>query len=112
MMNVTVVPGGPCQPMPVNGAAITTTGPGTGNWVPKASTYSTYQVIAAAAATVVIEATNETPAPQGSAGNPVLLNTITLAGAGSGGFSTASNWRYVRARVTAGAAAISVLQGV
>ena len=112
MLNVTVVPGGPCQPMPVNGAAISSSVPGVGNWVPKASTFSSYQVISAGAATVVIEATNETPAPQGSAGNPVILQTITLTGAGSNGFSTQSDWRYVRARVTAAAALTSVLQGV
>lgn len=112
MENVTLVPGGPPQNMPVNGAAITTSAPATGNAVYKPSSYTSFQMIAAAAATAIIEATNEDLSGQGTNNNWVTLGTITLAGAGSDGFVTLSNWRWVRARVTVASAATSILIGV
>lgn len=111
-MYVTNVPAsGQPGSMPVNGTAVSTAVTGTGNWVPKSGTYATYQLISTTgAATAVIEGTND---PTGNSGNnAVLLGTITLAAAGSDGFVTGSNWRYVRARITAIASGVaSVLQG-
>jgi|SRR5882672_10268663 len=111
MTTVTVVPGGRSNDMPVAAAALTTSIPATGNAIPKASTYSTYQVITTATATVVIEATNEGLMDQGSS-TWVTLGTITLAAPGSDGFATASNWRWVRARVTACTGPTNVVQGI
>lgn len=112
MMNVTIVPGGPGQSMYVdNGLISSAAATATGWWQPKSATFSSYQLISTAAATVVIEATNENPIPQGTAGNPVLLGTITNAGAGGGGFSTQADWRYVRARITSNSGIVNVLQG-
>ena len=45
--------------MPVSGTALTTSAPATGNAIFKASPGSTFQLIAAAAATAIIEVTNE-----------------------------------------------------
>ena len=101
-MYVTSVPAsGQPSNLPVNGAAISGTGISSGNWVPKPSTYTTYQLVADAAATVVIEATNDPATASGVANNAVLLGTITLAAAGSDGFVTGSDWRWNRARITA-----------
>lgn len=97
--------------MPVAGALLTTSAPSTGNAIYNAGIYRTYQVIAGAAATVIIEVTNEKLTAQGTNSNWVLLTTLTLAGAGTSGFATSDSWRWSRARVTAASAATSVLVG-
>ena len=111
-----VTPVGATEPrnMPVNGAAVTTSAPSIGNSIYKDSLSCTYQVNSAAAATVIIQGSNDNinwlPAIGGVAAN----STITLSAAGSGvvmdTFPTA--WRFVRANVTAATAATNVLMGV
>jgi hypothetical protein len=111
MGNTTIIPAsGQPSPIPVNGSAISAAAPGTGNWVPKAGTFSTYQLVAAAAATCIVEGTNDPDTASGAANNAVALGTITLAAAGSDGFATGSDWRWIRARLTAAAGATAVYQ--
>ena len=106
--------------MPVNGAAILTAVPATGNAIYKDSLWCSYQLISGAAATVIIEGTNEQASATGVNNNWVPVtgttstSTITLAAAGSGGFidATGAAWRWVRARVTAATTPTSVLMGV
>lgn len=106
--------------MPVNGAAIQTSAPSTGNAIYKDSLWCSYQAISAAAATIVIEGTNEQASAAGTNNNWVPVtgtlstSTITLAAAGTGGFidATGAAWRWIRARVTAATAVTTVLMGV
>jgi hypothetical protein len=97
--------------MPVNGAATTTSAPATGNAIYKNALNVTFQVIAAAAATVIVEATNELATANGTNNNWVPLATITLAAAGTDGFASSAAWVWVRARVTAATQPTSVLMG-
>jgi len=97
--------------MPVSGTALTTSAPATGNAIFKASPGSTFQLIAAAAATAIIEVTNEDATAAGTNSNWITMGTITLAGAGTDGFMTQACWKWVRARITAASAATSVLMG-
>lgn len=111
-MEVTNVAASNPQNMPVNGAATTTSAVTTGNGVRKSALNSTFQAISAAAATVIIEATND----EDAAGLPVNWNatplgTITLAGAGQDGFAISAAWKWVRARVTAATTATRVKMG-
>ncbi|HNG03707.1 MAG TPA: hypothetical protein PLQ71_17605, partial [Nitrospira sp.] len=55
--------------MPVSGTALTTSAPATGNAIFKASPGSTFQLIAAAAATAIIEVTNEDATAAGTNSN-------------------------------------------
>jgi hypothetical protein len=72
-----------------------------------------YQVISGAAATVIIEGSNDNinwaPVTGVSA-----ASTITLAGAGNGALvdPVAAAWRYVRARTTAATTPTTCLMGV
>lgn len=79
----------------------------TGDWVFKDAPKAGVQVVATAAATVVIEASND-----GVNALATPLGTITLAGAGSDGISTDSSWKYIRARVTANSGTVFVNQCV
>lgn len=105
--------------MPVNGAATSTSAPSTGNAIYKDSLWCTYQVISAAAATVIIEGTNELASANGANNNWVPVtgtaasSTVTLAAAGTGGIidATGTAWRWIRARVTAATALTTVLMG-
>ena len=112
-MQVTPVGGTTPRAMPMNGAALTTSAPNTGNAILKDSLHCTYQVISAAAATVIIEGSNDSTnwAPvTGASGT----STITLAGAGTGAIvePAAAAWRWVRARTTAATTATTALMGV
>lgn len=119
-MEVTLVGESTPRNMPVNGTAITTSAPATGAAIYKEVLHCTYQVISAAAATVIIEGTNEVASATGINNNWVPVtgttasSTITLAGAGSGALvdPVATAFRWVRARVTAATAPTTVLMGV
>ena len=117
-MEVTLVGASLPQRMPVGpetapglGGPIVTGVPSTGYAIPKTAIYTTYQLVAAAAATCVIEATDDAATAAGTASNWATLGTITLAAAGSDGFTTQAAWRWVRARITAATAPTYVLQG-
>lgn len=88
-----------------------TSAPATSNAVYRGNLYVSFQLISGAAATCIIEGSNEDLSAVGGANNWVTINTITLAGAGSGGLTEASAWKYVRARVTAATTPTSVLFG-
>lgn len=79
----------------------------TGAWMFKDAPQSTFQVVATAAATVVIEASND-----GVNAIATALGTVTLGAAGSDGFATDAPWKYVRARVTANAGTVNVISCV
>lgn len=79
----------------------------TGAWMFKDAPKSTIQVVATAAATVVIEASND-----GVNAIATALGTVTLAGAGSDGFTTDAPWKYIRARVTANSGTVNVISCV
>ncbi len=110
-MNEVHVCNGSLYKMPVNGAALSTTSATTGNAVFKASPGSTFQLISAAAATAIIEVTNEDATASGANSNWITMGTITLAGAGTDGFMTQACWKWVRARITVASAATTVLMG-
>lgn len=78
----------------------------------KESPLASFQLISAAAATCVIQGTNEEATGIGTNTNWVTLGTITLAAAGTDGFTTEAPWKYVRANVTVASATTSVLMGV
>ena len=79
------------------------TGTPTGPCMYKDAPKSAVQVVADAAATVVIEASND-----GINANATALGTVTLAAAGADGFTTDAPWKYIRARVTANAGTVNV----
>jgi len=79
----------------------------TGPWIYKDAPKSAIQVVATAAATVVFEVSNDS---LNAIATP--LGTVTLAGAGSDGFTTDAPWKYIRARVTSSAGTVSVLMSV
>lgn len=79
----------------------------TGNWVYKDSPKAAIQVVATAAATVVFDVSND-----GINALATSLGTVTLAGAGSDGFTTDAPWKYVRARITANSGLVNVLMSV
>ena len=84
-----------------------TTGTPTGGWVYKDAPKSALQVVATAAATVVFDVSND-----GINAVATVLGTITLAAAGSDGFTTDAPWKFIRVRVTANSGAVSVLMSV
>ena len=112
-MEVTLVGESSPRIMPMSGAATTTSAPATGNAIYKDSLHCTYVATSAAAATVVIEGSND-----GTNWVPITgttaSSTITLAGAGSGAIvdPVAAAFRFVRARTTAATTATTVLMGV
>jgi len=65
------------------------------------------QVVATAAATVEFEVSND-----GTNAVATLLGTVTLAGAGSDGFTTDAPWKYIRAKVTANSGTVNVTMSV
>lgn len=79
----------------------------TGNWMYKDAPKSALQVVATAAATVVFEVSND-----GVNALATTLGTVTLAAAGSDGFTTDAPWKYVRARITANSGLVNVLMSV
>lgn len=76
----------------------------TGNWMFKDAPKTAIQVISTAAATVVFEVSND-----GINAIATAIGTVTLAGAGSDGFTTDAPWKYIRARVTSNAGNVSVI---
>jgi hypothetical protein len=90
----------------------TISAPAASNSIYKESPFSSFQLISAAAATVLIQGSNEDLTGTGTNTNWVLVGTITLAGAGTDGFVTQAPWKYVRANVTVASATTSVLMGV
>ena len=80
-----------------------TSGTPTGAWMYKDAPLSTIQVVATAAATVILEVSNDGVNPVATS-----LGTVTLAGAGSDGFVCNASWKYIRARVTANVGTVSV----
>ena len=75
----------------------------TGAWMFKDAPQASIQVVATAAATVVFDVSNDGTNPCATA-----LGTVTLAGAGSDGFTTDAPWKYVRARATSNAGTVSI----
>jgi hypothetical protein len=84
-----------------------TVGTVTGNWMFKDAPQASFQVVATAAATVVFDVSND-----GVNAVATTLGTVTLAAAGSDGFTTSAPWKYVRARVTANAGSVNVIMCV
>ena len=111
-MNVSIVN---CSGLPRyfawNGVT-STTGTSGSSPIYKEAVYSTFQVIASAAATVVIEGTMEELTATGTKSNWVVLGTITLSGSGTDGAVLPSNWRWVRARPSANSGTVQVIMGV
>ena len=79
----------------------------TGNWMYKDAPKSAIQVVATAAATVEFEVSND-----GTNAIATLLGTVTLAAAGSDGFTTDAPWKYIRAKVTANSGTVNVTMSV
>lgn len=75
----------------------------TGDWMYKDAPAASFQVVASAAATVVFDVSND-----GVNAVATTLGTVTLAAAGSDGFTTNAPWKYVRARITANSGTVSV----
>jgi hypothetical protein len=84
-----------------------TAGTVTGSWMFKDAPKSAIQVVATGAATVVFDVSND-----GVNAIATALATVTLAAAGSDGFTTDAPWKYIRARVTANAGNVNVLMSV
>lgn len=84
-----------------------TTGTATGAWMYKDAPAASFQVVSTASATVVFDVSND-----GVNAVATTLGTVTLAAAGSDGFTTNAPWKYVRARVTANAGTVNVLMCV
>lgn len=84
-----------------------TSGAVTGNWVFKDAPKSAIQVIGTAAATVAFDVSND-----GVNAVATVLGTVTLAAAGSDGFTTDAPWKYIRARITANSGTVTVLMCV
>ena len=80
---------------------------GTGAWRYKDAPKAAIQVVATAAATVVFDVSND-----GVNAVATTLGTVTLAAAGSDGFTTDSPWKYVRARITANSGVVNVYMSV
>ena len=79
----------------------------TGNWMYKDAPKAAIQVVATAAATVVFDVSND-----GVNAIATALGTVTLAASGSDGFTTDAPWKYIRARATANAGALSIYMSV
>jgi len=79
----------------------------TGSWVYKDAPKSALQVVASAAATVVFDVSND-----GVNAVATALGTVTLAAAGSDGFTTDAPWKYIRARITANSGTVNVTMSV
>ena len=79
----------------------------TGAWRYKDAPKTAIQVVATAAATVVFDVSNDGVNAVGT-----TLGTVTLAGAGSDGFTTDAPWKYIRARVTANSGTVNVIMSV
>lgn len=110
-MDVTLVRANPPLILPMNGANPTTAGNTTGNPIPKNSLNATVQLIATAAATVVIEVTNDPLTAIGTNSNWITLATVSTAGAGTDGFATNAAWNWIRARTTANAGVARIYMG-
>lgn len=80
-----------------------TSGTPTGSWMYKDAPLSAIQVVSTAAATVVLEGSND-----GVNAVVTAIGTITLAAAGSDGLVNNAPWKFIRARVTANADTINV----
>ena len=87
--------------------AATTIGEGAGPWMYKDAPKAAIQVVATAAATVEFEVSND-----GINAVDTLLGTVTLAAAGSDGFTTDAPWKYIRAVVTANSGTVNVTMSV
>jgi len=110
-MNVTQVRASQPRNLPMNGAALTTSAPATGNPTLKGPLNVTFQIISAAAATVIIEVTNDAATAAGTASNWLTLVTLTTSGAGTDGITSNAAWNWIRARTTVATAATSILIG-
>jgi len=84
-----------------------TTSTFTGAWMFKDAPKAAIQVVATDAATVVFDVSND-----GVNAVATVLGTVTLAAAGSDGFTTDAPWKYIRARATANAGALSIYMSV
>lgn len=103
------------------GTALSTTAIASSNAIYKEKVYASFQAIVtgtgAVGSTIVIEVSNEDATGQGTNSNWVTYGTITLSGTttATDGFTTASAWRWVRARVSAisgTGATVQVLMGI
>ncbi len=80
-----------------------TTGTPTGSWMYKDAPLTAIQVTSTGAATVVFDVSND-----GVNAIAPPLGTVTNAGAGTDGFVSNAPWKYIRARVTVNATAVTV----
>jgi hypothetical protein len=87
--------------------AATTAATVTGNWMYKDAPKAAIQVVTTAAATIEFEVSND-----GVNAIDTLLGTVTLAAAGSDGFTTDAPWKYIRANVTANSGTVNVTMSV
>jgi hypothetical protein len=78
----------------------------------KRSPWSTFQLTSAAAATAVVQGSNDDLTGAGTNTNWVTIGTITLGAAGTDGFATMAPWKWVRFNVTVASAATSCMMGV
>ena len=79
----------------------------TGNWMYKDAPKGAIQVVATDAATVEFQVSNDGINPVAT-----LLGTVTLAAAGSDGFTTDAPWKYIRAKVTANSGTVNITMSV
>jgi len=86
---------------------LTTATTATGDWKYKDAPQSAIQVVSTAAATVVFDVSND-----GVNAVATTLATVTLAAAGSDGFTTDAPWKYIRARVTANSGTVTINMSV
>ena len=74
----------------------------TGAWMFKDAPQSTIQVVGTAATTVTFDVSND-----GTNAVATSIGTVTLAAAGSDGFTTTAPWKYIRARVLSNSGTVS-----
>ncbi len=79
----------------------------TGNWMYKDAPKSAIQVVADKSATGLFDVSND-----GVNALATVLGTVTLAAAGSDGFTTDAPWKYIRARVTSNTGTVNVTMSV
>ena len=110
-MEVTQVRANQPRNLPMNGAAITTSAPATGNPTLKGPLQISLQLISAAASTVIVEVTNDPDTAAGAANNWLTLVTLATTGAGTDGFTSNAPWNWMRARTTTATTPTSILIG-
>ena len=76
-------------------------------WMFKDAPKSAIQVVTTAAATIVFEVSNN-----GVNAIATTLATVSLAAAGSDGFTTDAPWKYIRANITSNSGIVNIYMSV